>query len=394
MSSVLEQLRAMPRDRELHLVYADELQARGDPQGELILVQDAAARTGEVDAYHQLRQRARAIYEAHPRLQLGDWGGEPRRLWPRWERGFVRHLELDFYRTWRGFDPQRSEWERWTRRLSDFIEHPCLALLESLTIHLHTAPLGMLGKDRALVRGLERLRERGRPRLRFVRHHPHAVYVPSLIESLFAVSSRVQDAGEHERMAEPAGERLRGLVRALAGAERVSVPCELVWFDAQGRFYGVRHEAGEGDFRGWQNRPTGGMAHELAMQDAAFVLDPGDPLVERRIARFLDGYAMRLDPVGRSGAPRLAWTTRPARTSVKDGFEGLAWAWADRAGPIERALEALESDYFWFVLKEAMDSFSTEDAWYSLLGLADGQLLCLSLLLESPLSQTSSAGDS
>lgn len=91
----LAQLRARPRDRDLRLVYADWLQGRGDPHGELIAIQDVEAScTSEaifVDA------RARALIETHASVRPAapaDVDGRPRGVWACWDRGFVRRLEL------------------------------------------------------------------------------------------------------------------------------------------------------------------------------------------------------------------------------------------------------------------------------------------------------------
>ena len=100
MPSLLEQLRAAPLDRALHLVLADELQARGDPHGELITVQDAAEHASDPDTFAALRDRARKLYETHPSLRLRPDDEYPLLLWTSWERGFVRRLEFILDHSW------------------------------------------------------------------------------------------------------------------------------------------------------------------------------------------------------------------------------------------------------------------------------------------------------
>jgi len=91
-------LDAIERDRDAaapYLVYADWLLQRGDPRGELIVVQDELARTTDPERHAALRAREQAILDAH----LSEWmGGEVRgpRIELTWRRGFLERLYLDY----------------------------------------------------------------------------------------------------------------------------------------------------------------------------------------------------------------------------------------------------------------------------------------------------------
>jgi uncharacterized protein (TIGR02996 family) len=83
---------AHPDDRDAHLVYADLLQSRGDPRGELIVVQ-AEREDAPDDA--ALRARERELIAAHGR----DWLGALAELFDKdfaatWRYGFVRAVRF------------------------------------------------------------------------------------------------------------------------------------------------------------------------------------------------------------------------------------------------------------------------------------------------------------
>jgi uncharacterized protein (TIGR02996 family) len=114
----LDDLRARPRDREQLLVYADWLQAHGDPRGELIAVQDLEATTTNHAQFEQARIRARTLVEGAGQLRppLPESG-----VWAVWERGFVRRLELSV-------DAPSS--------IAAIMAHPSLALVEHLLVRV------------------------------------------------------------------------------------------------------------------------------------------------------------------------------------------------------------------------------------------------------------------
>jgi len=79
-----------PGDEEPYLVYADWLQARGDPRGELIAIQHALAHGGGEEA----RTTEARLLAEHPRHLLGDLGAAPELAELRWRLGFVEHAAL------------------------------------------------------------------------------------------------------------------------------------------------------------------------------------------------------------------------------------------------------------------------------------------------------------
>lgn len=114
--------RELEDDDDAWLVYADELQAAGDPRGELVIVQLRLQATPD-DA--ELRAREQALFAEHADQLLGPIGlawkpvsgaVEGRGVELEWRRGFVRRMRL------------RSEFPE----LSELLSHPSLQLLESL----------------------------------------------------------------------------------------------------------------------------------------------------------------------------------------------------------------------------------------------------------------------
>jgi uncharacterized protein (TIGR02996 family) len=89
---------AIEADRDAaapYLVYADWLSQRGDPRGELIVVQDELARATDPERQALLRAREQELLDAH----LAEWmGGEVRgpRIELTWQRGFLDTLYLDY----------------------------------------------------------------------------------------------------------------------------------------------------------------------------------------------------------------------------------------------------------------------------------------------------------
>jgi uncharacterized protein (TIGR02996 family) len=116
---------AIEADRDAaapYLVYADWLSQRGDPRGELIVVQDELARTTDPERQALLRAREQELLEAH----LAEWmGGEVRgpRIKLTWQRGFLDELYLDYR-------------EADTGGLARLVRSPLCRLVR--TIHLRT----------------------------------------------------------------------------------------------------------------------------------------------------------------------------------------------------------------------------------------------------------------
>ncbi|HEY0985394.1 MAG TPA: TIGR02996 domain-containing protein [Kofleriaceae bacterium] len=102
-------------DAGAYLVYADWLQTRGDPRGELIVVQHALE-TARGPAWARLKIRERELLTAHGEHLLGP-GAAPR-YWRHfdWRRGFVDRMHAEFV---------LDEGEQ-------LIGHPSLALVRAL----------------------------------------------------------------------------------------------------------------------------------------------------------------------------------------------------------------------------------------------------------------------
>jgi uncharacterized protein (TIGR02996 family) len=303
--SPLDDLRARPRDREQLLVYADWLQARGDPRGELIAVQDLEATTINLAQFEQARIRARTLVEEVEQLcpPLPEAG-----VWAVWERGFVRRLELSV-------DAPSP--------IADIMAHPSLALVEHVLVRVEvpgeqfdesglTSSPGTQAEIALdiVIRGLARWRAtpgprpptrldlwtpcvpRGDARERLVNA------LPELRPFWFATDITV--------IPPPREAAAYGLERALRGANSYGHPLsfDLLWFDSRGHFFArveshstsvdtIEHESG------WQVH-----VRRLAEHRAQPIFDGGDPLVRRRLAHLFDHLAARFD--SRGFAPRLA----------------------------------------------------------------------------------------
>ena len=68
---LLREIAAAPESAAPYLVYADTLLQRGDPRGELIIVQHALE-TADVFETVELRRREAALFEEHLDEWLGD----------------------------------------------------------------------------------------------------------------------------------------------------------------------------------------------------------------------------------------------------------------------------------------------------------------------------------
>jgi uncharacterized protein (TIGR02996 family) len=100
-----------PEDVDAYLVYADWLSERGDPRGDLIVLQDRIQRADDVLAKH------RAAF-------LGPLERVPKKAWTiEWDRGFVRKLRLEL----------KAEPEGWATIVPELLAHPSFALLRSFS---------------------------------------------------------------------------------------------------------------------------------------------------------------------------------------------------------------------------------------------------------------------
>jgi len=104
------QLRDHPEDVDSHLVYADWLQSRGDPHGELIAIQHALA-TKPTAA---LKREQSAWFARHFK--------KPTRVELTWTRGFVRELTIKRLGP-SDVDPTR-----------ELLQHPACRFLDKLAI--------------------------------------------------------------------------------------------------------------------------------------------------------------------------------------------------------------------------------------------------------------------
>jgi uncharacterized protein (TIGR02996 family) len=90
---LLREIAAAPESAAPYLVYADTLLQRGDPRGELIIVQHALE-TADVFEALELRRREAALFEAHLEEWLGDLAQYRDCLIVRWARGFIHGARL------------------------------------------------------------------------------------------------------------------------------------------------------------------------------------------------------------------------------------------------------------------------------------------------------------
>jgi uncharacterized protein (TIGR02996 family) len=122
---------ANPGDLEARQVYADWLQERGDPRGELIILQ-SAARTPERE------ERERQLVETYAE----SWHGRLAKIttWVEYEYGFLARCGINSFPAWA---IGQREWatvkhlgcsEGWQRDLAQLITHPVMKSLVSLRI--------------------------------------------------------------------------------------------------------------------------------------------------------------------------------------------------------------------------------------------------------------------
>jgi uncharacterized protein (TIGR02996 family) len=90
---LLREIAAAPESAAPYLVYADTLLQRGDPRGELIIVQHALE-TADVFETVELRRREAALFEENLEEWLGDLAQYRDCLIVRWSRGFIHGARL------------------------------------------------------------------------------------------------------------------------------------------------------------------------------------------------------------------------------------------------------------------------------------------------------------
>ena len=94
--AALEGMIATATDAAPYLVYADWLQQRGDPRGELITLQHAMFSQADPKAVIQFKQREQALRFAHERAWLGDVTvAAAHRMKLEWRLGFVESARIN-----------------------------------------------------------------------------------------------------------------------------------------------------------------------------------------------------------------------------------------------------------------------------------------------------------
>ena len=151
-----------PADLARYLVYADWLQERGDPRGELVVTQHALAQTSLEDpAYDDLESREARIFERHGEALLGPLaplrkmrdgrtkrtGQSPAYRALAWRCGFVRALRLDRH----GAEAEETD----GAFVASIVPHPTLRQVEHLVAGAaHGVPFGATWPAMATVRSL------------------------------------------------------------------------------------------------------------------------------------------------------------------------------------------------------------------------------------------------
>ena len=87
--SMEAELRERPDDVAAHLIYGDWLQARGDPRGELVMLQHACEQATESNARAELRAREQEFRRQHLGHLFGPLHELADALVVRWSRGFI-----------------------------------------------------------------------------------------------------------------------------------------------------------------------------------------------------------------------------------------------------------------------------------------------------------------
>jgi uncharacterized protein (TIGR02996 family) len=89
---------ANPDDVAVIDVYADWLQQRGAPHGELIAMQRALHEQRDATRFLAARERVETCYAMHG-AALGELAGVARHFAVEWRNGFIHHVETSAWRT-------------------------------------------------------------------------------------------------------------------------------------------------------------------------------------------------------------------------------------------------------------------------------------------------------
>src|SRR5262245_44338937 len=123
--ALARQLVDAPDDVATHLVYADWLQAHGDPRGVLIVLQQA----GQTDA-------ANALLQSHAEHFYGSLAARPRVLTHvEWRLGFIRSCRFALERRLdANIPPGDRDGSELLRLLDELLDHPSARLIHTLSL--------------------------------------------------------------------------------------------------------------------------------------------------------------------------------------------------------------------------------------------------------------------
>jgi uncharacterized protein (TIGR02996 family) len=359
----LAELRERPDDRDRLLVYADWLESRGDPRGELIAVQDAEQHCASVEEFERARARAIELVEEHGELlpDLGTLPGPRQSAWAVWRGGFIRRLEILVDRP----APRPGAGLRgWSELIASMLAHPSTALLEELLIRvdLRGEPLdetaaalaialdGVAGWKNPLTLALWTYR----PPRADLRDRFHAA-LPGIRTRWYST--------DITRTVPPQGSPIVALEQAIGVERGIPSHFDLVWFDARGNF---REQFIDGE-------PSLGVhVRHIAERLGPPRLACDDRVPQRRIYGLLDQLAARFDsPSGAHPlAPRRLTESRPERLALETAFE-RSFVDASLAAALAGFAE-LE----WWRIADSVDG----QAWSGVCGLGPEQLLTVAVL--------------
>jgi len=361
----LAELRARPDDRDLLLVYADWLETRGDPRGELIAVQEAEQRGESVEAFERARARSieLIIEDAELRPDLGMLEPGPRRnVWAVWSGGFIRRLELLIDRP----TPRPGAGLRgWSELIASMLAHPSMGLLEELLIRVDLRGEPLDETAAALVIVLDGVASWKHPlTLALWSHRPPR---PELSERFHAALPGIRKlwySTDITRIMPPMDSPIAALEQAIA-VERGGQH-DMVWVDARGNF---REQFIDAD-------PSLRVhVRHIAERRRSPRLACADRVPQRRIAGLLDQLAARFDSAATAHplAPRRLAQPRPERLARAAACARLG---ADNS--LVAALGGF-TDLEWWWIEERGDQ-----PWVGLCGLAPEQLLLLTAPTAAP----------
>lgn len=396
MTVTLADLRAAPHDRERLAVYADWLQAQGEPRGELIAVSQLAEATTDPAEYAWARARAHTLASRAPSLQPpapGTIGGAPRSMWTSWSRGFIRRLELLIARP----DPEALGVppgpRGWTELLRAILAHPSAALLEHLVLRID-APADPVEQSALAVRvaldALEPLRA-------LLERRPG----PALQLDLW--TSALPELGQRERLAHelrpfrpywfswdltmippPRRHSAAELLARLAELRRADgqpVAFDMMWFDRRGQFL-ARLDARSGVVGGVEYEAQWSM-HLRRLAELDTTLD--DPLLERSIDRAFAPLAARFSREAAlvPAMPLTLTPLAPARLPPHDAVHELLarlQALGIDGAQLRDPLLGFPSPLRWRWLERRCGA----KLWRGFVGLGPDDLLALGLLDSAP----------